>query len=314
MQHHRGSLFTYFFASGTPPGEHMHEGVAAAATAAQAEPLQFAAEAVTGVCLPVLGPKATPSLAATTALCARFAAAANYTMEEATVWGVPTAPSPTAMAAESATTASRGGAAGEVVETVEVEEHQGQGEAGRYTAFADGSVHVAFADRTMISLQSLSSTLPGRERAQVLMPDGSRKSVPLHAAPAAGLLGDTEHGRLGLHLAAAAKFQEWACRSPAERIEAAMRDQARRLVIEAEAAKTQRFLSLQTMQRSGSLPGQQQSEGAARGGRAGAVGGPDDGARFVEELQAKRWREGLDLSNLLARNRVTMAEIHELVR
>jgi hypothetical protein len=86
-----------------------------------------------------------------------------------------------------------------------------------------------------------------------------------------------------------------------------MREQAQQMVIDAEAAKTARFLQLQVLQRLGKLSGS-----------AGLVGEPDgedadEGCQFVQRLQARRGAEGLDLSGLLARNRVTISEIHGLV-
>jgi hypothetical protein len=320
-QHHSGSLFTYFFASGTPPCGSAADCPAEVATQAlttlsDAMELQFAAEAVEGIALPVLGPEATASLTATTHLCAKFAAAANYAMREAGIWGF--RPAPTAPTRGNPNAAA-GTNAGEIVETVEVQEGEGQSEAGRFTAFADGSVHVAFVDRTMISLHSLDDTRPGHDRAEVLLPDGSRRSIPLHAAPTGGLLGDTKEGRIGRHLAAAARFQEWACLTPAERMDAAMRDQARKLAIQAELAKTQRFLSMQDMHREpvgrSIQLGQQRSphthgvDGSSGHGATVGVGEEN----FEQELRSRMRQDGLDLSGLLARNRETIADIHKLV-
>jgi hypothetical protein len=268
--------------------------------------LQFAAEAVEGVALPVLGPKATASLRATTILCSKFAAAANYALQEAGLWGFSLASTrPTPAKPNVGTTA------GEAVEIVEVPE--GQSEAGRYTAFADGSVHIAFVDRTMISLQALGDTRPGHDRAEILLPDGGRRSIPLHAAPMAGLLGDINQGRIGLHLAAAVQFQEWACSSPTERIEAAMRDQARKLVIQAEVSKTQRFLSMQDMHR-GSFDQQHALQTHGVDGSSDPSTAVGDEGQLAQQLRSRMPQEGLDLSGLLARNRETIAEIHKLVR
>jgi len=83
-----------------------------------------------------------------------------------------------------------------------------------------------------------------------------------------------------------------------------MREQAQQMVIDAEAAKTQRFLQLQSLQRAGKHITPEAEE---------VEEGAEEGAEFVERLQARRGAEGLDLSGLLARNRVTIAEIHELV-
>lgn len=309
-QHHSGSLFTYFFASGPPACDLRSETPADVAREATAVPeavqLHFATEAVEGVALPVLGPKATASLTATTNLCAKFAATANYALHEAGLWGFSRIPTRrTRMKPDTGT------ASGEAVEIVEVPEGEGQSEAGRYTAFADGSIHVAFVDRTMISLHSLDDTRPGHDRAEILFPDGSQRSIPLHAAPMTGLLGNTREGRLGLHLAAAVQFQEWACSSPAERIDAAMRDQARKLVIQAEVAKTQRFLSVQDMHRG--LSDQQhvpQTHGIDGSMDTSAAVGEE---QLAEQLRSRLPQEGLDLSGLLARNRETIAEIHKLV-
>lgn len=314
-QHHRASQFTYFFASGTPPCDSVADcslivATDAAPIASETVPLQFAAEAVEGIALPVLGPKDTRSLVATTILCTKFAAAANYAMQEAELWGYrPTPPRPTRA---SPNCARVGNSASEVVETVEVQEGMGQTEAGRYTAFADGSVHVAFFDRTMISLQSLSDTRPGHDRVEVLLPDGSRRSFPLCAAPTGGLLGDIREGRIGLHLAAAVEFQQWACATPAERIQAAMREQARKMVIQGEVAKTQRFLDVQTMQRN-PVDSEQLAQAHINSPSGDAALFASSGDRFVQELRSRPGREGLDLSGLLARNRETIAEIHKLV-
>ena len=196
ISNHRGSLFTYFFASGTADGG-LPSGT----------PLQFAVEAVMGVALPSLGAKGATTVAGATTLAAGFAAAATRDMREAEAAGI-FRPAPNHGA---------GGASGpgEVVEVVEVaasgpaaaDEHS---EAGRYTSFSDGSVHIAFHDRTQISLRSPASTLPGHARAQILLPDGSKKSHPLVAAPRTGLLGYGDgDGRLAVHLAAAVQFQEW---------------------------------------------------------------------------------------------------------
>lgn len=84
-----------------------------------------------------------------------------------------------------------------------------------------------------------------------------------------------------------------------------MREQAQQMVIEAEAAKTERFLRLQSLQRVGKRIIPDAGEELA--------GEEAEGRQFVERLQARRGAEGLDLSGLLARNRVTMSEIHELV-
>lgn len=55
--------------------------------------------------------------------------------------------------------------------SLEVVEDQDVPDVGRFTAYADGRVRVLFADRTILTLDA------GRERAQLILPDGSKREV-----------------------------------------------------------------------------------------------------------------------------------------
>ena len=219
---HGGSLWTYIFASTTAGSERTEDAARPDGTAR----LQFATEAAGGMTLRSMGPVASAALAATTALASSFTTAAREVLRT---------PKPADRPPPAAATT------GSIApgETLVVEVAEGEA-AGRYTAFANGGVHIAFEDRTLLTLAAR-SLHPGRERATLLMPDGTKRSLPLFCAPSAGLGGD---GRLGQLLAAAVRFQEWAASTPEQRYQQAMREKARCLVAQAEAAKNARFIAL----------------------------------------------------------------------
>jgi hypothetical protein len=111
--------------------------------------------------------------------------------------------------------------------------------AGRYTALADGAVHVAFMDRTQLSLPRRVAngvTVP----ATAILPDGISRTLSLHLSLPEPLLS---------YLSAAQQFQEWAALSPAGRTEVAMQREERASMAAAEVAKTTRFLAMQSMER-----------------------------------------------------------------
>lgn len=96
-------------------------------------------------------------------------------------------------------------------------------ECGTFTAYTDGSVHVAFHDRALLYLK------PSRQHCEVITPDGHRITVAT-ATP----LG-VEH-----YAAQAMEFADWAFSSPAMR--AAVLQQAAK--IQAELGKCRRAATL----------------------------------------------------------------------
>ena len=98
---------------------------------------------------------------------------------------------------------------------------------GRYTAYADGRVRIAFFDRTLLDLSRDGSMC------RMLLPDATKVEVHVD-----------EPGKHAEHVVAALEFADWAYRTPEEREAAAAHEQAMVDSIQAEIDANRRMVSI----------------------------------------------------------------------
>ena len=98
---------------------------------------------------------------------------------------------------------------------------------GRYTAYADGRVRIAFFDRTLLDLSRDGSMC------RMLLPDATKVEVHVD-----------DPGKHAEHVVAALEFADWAYRTPEEREAAAAHEQAMVYSIQAEIDANRRMVSI----------------------------------------------------------------------
>ena len=98
---------------------------------------------------------------------------------------------------------------------------------GRYTAYADGRVRIAFFDRTLLDLSRDGSMC------RMLLPDATKVEVHVD-----------DPGKHAEHVVAALEFADWAYRTPEEREAAAAHEQAMVDSIQAEIDANRRMVSI----------------------------------------------------------------------